>query len=152
VAQLPDGSVQGYSAPGLLLVSQRHWDAKGNPRLLAQLAAKQWWGNEVLPASASDEWVTDGLARYSEGLYVEQTAGKEGFNRALEDFAIGALMYEDSVPIAQAARLQPFTSEYLSVIVNKGAMVFHMLRAQMGDRSEEHTSELQSPDHLVCRL
>src|SRR5258708_13116019 len=23
---------------------------------------------------------------------------------------------------------------------------------QMGERSEEHTSELQSPDHLVCRL
>src|SRR5258708_32952308 len=23
---------------------------------------------------------------------------------------------------------------------------------QRGDRSEEHTSELQSPDHLVCRL
>src|SRR5258708_36092839 len=26
------------------------------------------------------------------------------------------------------------------------------LRDQVGDRSEEHTSELQSPDHLVCRL
>src|SRR5207244_12292718 len=24
--------------------------------------------------------------------------------------------------------------------------------SQMGLRSEEHTSELQSPDHLVCRL
>src|SRR5258708_19104415 len=24
--------------------------------------------------------------------------------------------------------------------------------ADAGDRSEEHTSELQSPDHLVCRL
>src|SRR5258708_8153460 len=24
--------------------------------------------------------------------------------------------------------------------------------AQLADRSEEHTSELQSPDHLVCRL
>src|SRR5258708_29309156 len=23
---------------------------------------------------------------------------------------------------------------------------------EIGDRSEEHTSELQSPDHLVCRL
>src|SRR5438552_12130782 len=23
---------------------------------------------------------------------------------------------------------------------------------EMGERSEEHTSELQSPDHLVCRL
>src|SRR5258708_11210073 len=31
----------------------------------------------------------------------------------------------------------------------------HRLRAGAGDvhpRSEEHTSELQSPDHLVCRL
>src|SRR5258708_30535748 len=27
-----------------------------------------------------------------------------------------------------------------------------LLRAQFRDRSEEHTSELQSPDHLVCRL
>src|SRR5207244_8773962 len=26
------------------------------------------------------------------------------------------------------------------------------LRAELPDRSEEHTSELQSPDHLVCRL
>src|SRR5258708_16684093 len=26
------------------------------------------------------------------------------------------------------------------------------LRAVAGERSEEHTSELQSPDHLVCRL
>src|SRR5207244_8098846 len=25
-------------------------------------------------------------------------------------------------------------------------------RPGAGDRSEEHTSELQSPDHLVCRL
>ena len=23
---------------------------------------------------------------------------------------------------------------------------------EMGQRSEEHTSELQSPDHIVCRL
>src|SRR5258708_24373804 len=26
------------------------------------------------------------------------------------------------------------------------------LRTVLGKRSEEHTSELQSPDHLVCRL
>ncbi len=133
VAQLPEGAVRGYSAPGLLLVNVRQWDPKVNGRLLAQLAAGQWWGNEVLPASASDVWVTDGLARYSEGLYVEQTAGKEGFRRTLEDFAVGALMYEDAAPIAQAARLHPFTSEYRSVVMNKGAMVFHMLRAQIGD-------------------
>src|SRR5258708_38318846 len=28
----------------------------------------------------------------------------------------------------------------------------HLARDRRVDRSEEHTSELQSPDHLVCRL
>src|SRR5258708_9354665 len=28
----------------------------------------------------------------------------------------------------------------------------HLARAVVRERSEEHTSELQSPDHLVCRL
>src|SRR5438552_9016958 len=28
----------------------------------------------------------------------------------------------------------------------------HVLVGAVFDRSEEHTSELQSPDHLVCRL
>src|ERR1035438_4912258 len=32
------------------------------------------------------------------------------------------------------------------------ARIFPRLRAQVGDRSEEHTSELQSLRHLVCRL
>lgn len=133
LAPLPDGSVQWYSAPGLLLLSQRLWTAKPNERLLAHLAAHQWWGGQVLPASPSDVWVTDGLARYAEGLYVEKTAGKEGFNKALEEFAVGALAFEDAAPIAQAARLEPFSSEYRSVVINKGAMVFHMLRALLGD-------------------
>ena len=54
-------------------------------------------------------------------------------NKALEDFAIGALMYENNAPIAEAGRLVPFSPDYTSVVVNKGAMVFHMLREQLGD-------------------
>lgn len=133
VAQLPDGTVDGFAAPGLLLVSARQWAAKPNERLLANLVAHQWWGAQVTPATTSDVWVTDGLSRYSEGLYVEQSTGKDGLNKALEDFAVGALMFEDSAPIADAGRLDPGTEEYQSVVVNKGAMVFHMLRAIIGD-------------------
>ncbi len=133
VAQLPAGGLAGYSAPGLLLVSARQWDPKVNYRLLAQLAAGQWFGNEVTPASAGDVWVTDGLARYAEGLYVENAAGREALDRVLEDYAVGALMFEQAAPIAQAGQLAPFTTEYRSVVQNKGAMVFHMLRSQMGD-------------------
>ena len=135
IAQLPEGMVPYYSAPGLLLVGKRQWDPKVNYRLLARLAAGQWFGNEVLPATANDAWVTDGLARYAEAMYIEQLASKEGFLKALEDFAVGALTYEDAAPIAQAGRLELFSSEYRAVVVNKGALVFHMLRSQLGDEA-----------------
>jgi hypothetical protein len=133
IAQMLDGSVAGYAAPGLLLVSAREWSEKPNERLLAHLAAEQWWGGQVTAASSSDVWVTDGLARYCEGLYVEQESGKDGMDKALEDFAVGALMFDDAAPIAEAKRLDPGSQEYESVVVDKGAMVFHMLRALMGD-------------------
>ena len=135
VVQIPDGGLASYAAPGLLLVSTRMWAPQPNARLLAHLAAQQWWGDQVTAATASDVWITDGLARYSEGLYVEQSSGKEALNRALEDFAVGALMFEDAAPIASANALEPESQEYRSVVVNKGAMVFHMLRALMGDNN-----------------
>ena len=133
IVQIPDGTLPGYSAPGLLLLSQRQWGQAVNTRQLANLVAGQWWGNQVMAASPSDVWLTDGLSRYSEALYVEQSAGRDGMNKALNDFAIGALMYDNTSPIGEAGRLEPFSPNYTSVVVNKGAMVFHMLREQLGD-------------------
>jgi aminopeptidase N len=133
IAQIPDGTVQGFAAPGLLLVSARQWTQKVNERLLSQLAAEQWWGDRVLPSSASDVWLTDGLSRYAEAMYAEQADGAAGLHKALEDFAVGALMYEDTAPISQAARLETFSNEYRSIVADKGALVFHMLRTQLGD-------------------
>jgi tetratricopeptide (TPR) repeat protein len=133
VAQLPDGTLRDFSGPGLLLLSKRIWDPRSSDRTLARLVASQWWGNAVLPASRGDVWISDGLARYSEALYAEQNAGKEAGLKAVDEFAVGALMYEEAAPIAQAARLAPYSPDYRSVVMNKGAMIFHMVRAQMGD-------------------
>ena len=133
VVQLPDGTVRDFAAPGVLLLSQRIWNPKSAERTIARLVASQWWGNQVLPASPADVWISDGLARYSEALYLDQTNGKEAGLRVVDDFAVGALMYEDAAPVAQAARLIPYSPDYRSVVMNKGAMIFHMLRAQMGD-------------------
>ena len=133
VIQIPDGTLRDFAGPGVLLLSQRAWDPKANDRTIARLVASQWWGNQVLPASPSDVWISDGLARYSEALYAEQNAGKEAGLKAVDEFAVGALMFEDAAPIAQAARLQPYSADYRSVVMNKGAMIFHMVRAQMGD-------------------
>ena len=133
IIQLPDGTVRDFAAPGVLLLSRRSWDPKASDRSIARLVASQWWGVQVLPATPGDVWITDGLARYSEALYAEQNAGKEAGLKAVDEFAVGALMYEDAAPVAQAARLAPYSPDYRSVVMNKGAMLFHMLRAQMGD-------------------
>src|SRR5882757_7604005 len=131
--QIPDGTLRDFAAPGVLLLSQHIWDPKASDRTIARLVASQWWGIQVLPATPGDVWISDGLARYSEALYAEQNAGKEAGLKAVDEFAVGALMFEDAAPIAQAARLQPYSADYRSVVMNKGAMIFHMVRAQMGD-------------------
>ncbi|HKM90391.1 MAG TPA: M1 family aminopeptidase [Candidatus Acidoferrales bacterium] len=132
IGQLPAGSLPAYSAPGLLLLGKRDWDPHTNTRPLAQLVAGQWFGNRVLPATADDVWLTDGLSRYAEALYVESTAGREALDLALEDFAVGALMYEQTAPLAHASELIPYTAEYRSIVQNKGAVVFHMLHDVLG--------------------
>jgi hypothetical protein len=133
VAQLPDGTLPSFTAPGLVLISHRLWTAAPNPVLLANLIASQWWGVQVMATTPNDVWVTDGLARYSGALYAEETNGVDAMDRAVTDFAVGSLMFEDAAPIAEAGRLAPYSDPYRSVVVNKGAMVFHMLRAQIGD-------------------
>src|SRR5580698_7197576 len=133
VIQLPDGTVRDFAAPGVLLISRHLWEPKVAERTIARLVASQWFGNSILPASSADVWVTDGLTRYCEELYAEQSAGREAGLRVVDEFAVGALMYDDASPIAQAARLAPYSSDYRSVVLNKGAMVFHMLRGLMGD-------------------
>lgn len=135
IGQLPAGMLSSYSAPGFLLLGPRDWDPHTNSRTLAQLAASQWFGGSVQAATPDDVWLTDGLSRYAEALYVESTSGREALDLALEDFAVGALMFEQTAPLAHASELKPFTAEYRSIVQNKGAVIFHMLQATLGDQA-----------------
>jgi aminopeptidase N len=44
-------------------------------------------------------------------------------------------MAYDSIPLSSAARLNPFSTEFQFMTLEKGAMVFHMLRWVMGDQA-----------------
>src|SRR5258708_16034278 len=54
--------------------------------------------------------------------------------------------------------LFPYTTLFRSLLEQEPAWLYSWWRKfgaqghQLYNRSEEHTSELQSPDHLVCRL
>jgi hypothetical protein len=53
---------------------------------------------------------------------------------ALLDVSAGALAY-DTIPLSSASRLSPFSPEFQSMTLEKGAMIFHMLRWEVGDKA-----------------
>jgi aminopeptidase N len=113
-------------------VSSRVGDKSGI-RLLANTMAHQWWGSEVSPHGLNDAWITNGMARYGELMYVEEENGKSAMRSALQDVEAGALAY-DTIPLSSVSRLGPFSPEFQSMTLEKGGMIFHMLRWMIGDK------------------
>jgi tetratricopeptide (TPR) repeat protein len=128
VVELPNDSVSAAWAPEMVAVKTSH----GSARLLANTVAHQWWGAKISPATLNDAWITNGMSRYAELMYVEQTSGKTALESAVTDVEAGALAY-DTEPLTSLGRLDPFSPQFQSMTLEKGAMVFHMLRWEMGD-------------------
>ena len=132
VVELPSDTVPYAWAPELAGLAGPSITEKTNYRLLANAIAHQWWGVSVSPASKDDWWLTDGFSRYSEAMYVESAAGAAGLEEAVKDMSVGALAY-DSVPLSSASKLDPFSTEFQSLVTDKGAMILHMLRWVLGE-------------------
>src|SRR5207244_10941344 len=65
---------------------------------------------------------------------------------------IGRYFYSFGLTSAAAIMLSMFVSFTLTPALCALWMKQEDVKADHSSRSEEHTSELQSPDHLVCRL
>src|SRR5437763_11913087 len=92
-----------------------------------------------LPVWRSALYVPANVPRFIDGAH------KRGADAIIVDL-------EDSVPIAErpaARRDLPATAESVS---RGGADIIVRINRPWRQRSEEHTSELQSPMYLVCRL
>lgn len=133
LVEIADDTVGGYSSPGVVALASRGFTTPVNDKLLAHEISHQWWRCLVSPATADDSFLDEGLATYSAALWVEESAGDSAFEDTMHDIEIQALSHEDVSPIAQASHLHEFTPEYQSIVFDKGAMVFHMLRWVIGD-------------------
>jgi hypothetical protein len=134
VVELPDDTLPAVWAPELAAILGSRVGDKSGVRLLANTIAHQWWGSEVSPRTLNDAWITNGMSRYGELMYVEDENGKGAMRAALEDVSAGALAY-DTIPLSSAGRLSPFSPEFQSMTLEKGAMVFNMLRWELGDKA-----------------
>jgi tetratricopeptide (TPR) repeat protein len=132
VVELPGDTVPYAWAPEIAGLAGPSITEKTNYRLLANAIAHQWWGVSVSPASKDDWWLVDGFSRYSEAMYVENAAGAAGLEEAVKDMSVGALAY-DTVPLSSASKLDSFSTEFQSLVTDKGAMILHMLRWVLGE-------------------
>ncbi len=128
IVELPPASVSAAWAPELAAVKPD----RASTRLLANTLAHQWWGSEVSPATLNDAWITNGMSRYAELMYLEDANGKQALQTAIVDTEAAALAY-DTEPLTTLGRIDPFSPQFQNMTLDKGAMVFHMLRWEMGD-------------------
>ena len=105
--------------------------------------AHQWWGHAVGWASYHDQWLSEGFAEFSAGLFMQQAYGKDWRKdyiefwerlrvRILEKNNWGVAP-NDAGPIWMGLRLVSPRSEnaYQNVTYPKGAYILAMLRSMM---------------------
>jgi hypothetical protein len=152
IVELPDDVLSAVWAPELAAIPGSRMGDKSGVRLLANTIARQWWGAEVSPSTLNEVWITNGMARYSELMYLENENGKSALQAAIQDVAAGALAY-DTIPLSSAGRLNPYSPEFQTMTLEKGAMIFHMLRWEIGDKAFLGTLKgvlSQYPGGAIC--
>ncbi len=134
IVELPQDTVSASWGPGLAAIAGNRIVDHTATRLLANTLAHQWFGSEISPATLNDAWITNGMSRYAELLYLEDSAGRSSFQTAVGDISAGALAY-DTEPLSTMGRLDPFSPQFQSMTLEKGAMIFHMLRWELGNEA-----------------
>jgi len=102
--------------------------------LLSHELAHQWFGDYITCGSWQDIWLNEGFATYSDGLVVEAGMQSYSFNDWKRSLINNITSQSTgSVYVLDTASVDRIFSSRLSY--NKGAMVLHMLRTQVGDTS-----------------
>lgn len=130
------GTPNGYAAPGIIFLSPKAMtggnNKPANVKVIANEVARQWWETILSPTSRNHIWIENGMARYSELLYIEHLNGQGAMDGEVRDAYIEALTV-DQPPVIQAGRLEDYSPEYWASTADKGAAVMNMLRTTMGD-------------------
>ena len=157
VTQQPAGFF-GQSWPGLVFMPytafldntirhQLHMDQGGMRKFFQEVGsheiAHQWWGHAVGWKNYHDQWLSEGFAQFSAGLYVHRVQGEKKFRTFLEtdrQLVLSSLpgttvRARDAGPIWMGLRLdtEKTPAAYQYLIYAKGGLVLHMLRMMLYD-------------------
>ena len=136
VVETESGAPNGYAAPGLIFLSPGAMTRNVNSNLLANEVSRQWWEEDISPATRNHLWLSNGFAAYSELLWAEHNNGAANMQSQLHDVMVTALTV-DNVPVIQSARMEDYSPELWALTAYKGAAVLNMLRYTIGDAKFE---------------
>ena len=92
--------------------------------------AHEWWGNHITAKDWADVWIHEGMATYTEALFVEYDQGEEAYF----SFMITNRPYNNqSNPLAPREELTATEAFYNLAPYSRGASVMHTLRYHLGD-------------------
>ncbi len=134
LVETSDGAPNGYAAPGIIFLAPGSIGTEVNQRLLANMVAREWWGILLSPRTRDHLWITNGMSKYAEVLYLGHVNGDAWVDNEIHDINVEALTVTEP-PVIQAARLDDYSPELVALTFDKGAAVLHMLRGIMGDES-----------------
>lgn len=102
--------------------------------LMAHEFAHHWWGDLVTCETSEDMWINEGMASYSEHLFLEKLYGDSAYIEAVKENHRNILQFahiRDGDYLAISG-VQP-ANTYGTHTYDKGASVAHNMRAYLGD-------------------
>ncbi len=88
----------------------------------------EWWGNLVTNYDWRDMWIHEGFCSYMQPLYLEDTQGKEAYQKYLRT----QRRFSNTLAVAPR-EITSAQDIYKAPIYNKGAWILHTLRYLLGD-------------------
>ncbi len=117
---------------GIALGSDYDLDWKDFNTTLVHELAHEWWGNNITAYDYCDAWLHEGLATYSEALFIEKMYGREDYKRKINYFVNGTY---NQIPIHKKCNV--LYSSWIGYpdqdIYDKGALMMHSLRMQVNN-------------------
>ena len=140
--------VDGYSLVGekfvhtLLENKYENW-------FIAHELAHEWWGNSITSANFSHFWLNEGLVQFLVAAYKERLFGKQAYFDEI-DVAVRrvakAVNENRTAPVAFRTEIAE-SDINRTMAYSKGALVFYMLRKEVGDELFWQALKLYSIKH-----
>ena len=110
---------------------RKNWKDTVNTTLVHEIA-HEWWGNNVTGKDYCDIWIHEGMATYSEALFLEKFLGSDDYNERVKKM----IQYtQNKIPIHKVCGVvyNSWTNRPDQDIYSKGGLMMHSLRVLVND-------------------